>query len=181
MTPGPASSEVGVPAGWSRRGVLRVLLGSPVALALVPLAGCSPSGPRPIRIGEEECAHCRMRISEARFAAQVTNARGRSWAFDSIECMVEWSQSEAEVPQADLAGLWVTNFDEPGDWIEASRAIYLHSEGLRSPMGVGLSAYRDSAGAEAQRRAHGGEVLNGSEVMAVVAGITVRGGQRHGS
>jgi copper chaperone NosL len=171
------------PTPWTRRGVVRALVGAPFGAALLPLTGCTPSGPRAIRIGEEECAHCRMRISEDRFAAQILNARGRSWVFDSIECMVEWSQGESELPEAAIAGWWVTNFEDPGDWIDAERALYLKSEGLRSPMGLGLSAYRDTADAQAQARAHGGEVLEWTGLRALVARTQVRGagGHAHGS
>lgn len=170
-----ASCACGRPS-LTRRELLRILAGAPLALALLPLAGCGSSGPREIRIGEEECAHCRMRISEARFAAQLSNDRGRSWAFDSIECMVEWTQEGAEVEEARIAGWWVTDFEAPGRWLDATGARYLRSQELRSPMGLGLSAYGSPDAARAQQRAHGGDVLNWAELRNLVASTPVRGG-----
>jgi copper chaperone NosL len=171
----------------NRRRALGLLLRAPAGLALAPfvlapLAGCGVAGPRAIRIGEEECAHCRMRISEERFAAQLLNDRGRSWVFDSIECMVEWTLQEAELPQERISGWWVTDFEVPGSWLDATGARYLRSEGLRSPMGLGLSAYATRDEARAQQGAHGGEILNWEELRRVVAATTVRGGggMRHG-
>jgi len=165
----------GVPA-LSRRRMLRLLAAAPIALAFAPLAGCRAEGPRAIRIGEEECAHCRMRISDERFAAQLASDRGRSWAFDSIECLVEWIDEGSELPRDRIAGWWVTDFENPGSWLDAARATYLRSDALRSPMGLGLSAWADAPAARAQQGAHGGDVLDWEEVRTLVATTTVRGG-----
>jgi copper chaperone NosL len=162
--PGPDRPVLG------RREVVRRLVLAPFALALAPLAACGPAGPRAIRIGEEECAHCRMRISEERFAAQLLSDRGRSWTFDSIECMVRWTGDGAELPEDRVAGWWVTDFEAPGRWLDATRAAYLRSDGLRSPMGLGLSAYAAAPAARAQQGAHGGDVLDWAGVRALVAG-----------
>jgi len=164
----------------TRRHLLRLMATAPAAMALAPLAACGASGPRPIRIGEEECAHCRMRISEEPFAAQLLNDRGRSWVFDSIECMVEWSLQEPEIPESRIQGWWVTDFEAPGSWLDATRASFLRSESLRSPMGLGLSAYDGRAAAEAQQGAHGGDVLDWIGVRTLVAETPVRGGGMHG-
>ena len=53
---------------WLRRASLLAVL----ALALVAGAGCAPAdGPQPIAYDREACSHCRMLISEPRFAAQL--------------------------------------------------------------------------------------------------------------
>ncbi|MEX2528655.1 MAG: nitrous oxide reductase accessory protein NosL [Gemmatimonadota bacterium] len=165
------------PRPMSRGEALRVLLGTPMGLALLSLLeACSAGGPRPIRVGEEECAHCRMRISQEAFAAQAMNDRGRSWTFDSIECLTEWLLQENEVPEARIQGAWVTDFHAPGEWLRAHEAIYLRSEGLRSPMGLGLSAYSGSGAAHGQADAHGGDVLSWTDVRTLVSDTPLRGG-----
>jgi copper chaperone NosL len=121
-----------------------------------------------------------MRISEERFAAQVLNDRGRSWVFDSIECMVEWTLEESELTGDRTAGWWVTDFETPGRWIDATRAHFLRSDHLRSPMGLGLSAYADPEDARTQGAAHGGEVLDWDGVRALVSTTPVRGGGHGG-
>jgi len=161
----------------SRRRMVRILAAAPLALVLGPLVGCRAEGPRAIRLGEEECSHCRMRISDERFAAQLASDRGRSWAFDSIECLVEWIGEESELPRDRIAGWWVTDFENPGSWLDAARATYLRSDGLRSPMGLGLSAWADTPAARAQQGALGGDILDWDGVQALVAGTTVRGGR----
>jgi copper chaperone NosL len=164
----------------TRRHLLRLLATAPAALALAPLASCGASGPRAIRIGEEECAHCRMRISEERFAAQLLNDRGRSWVFDSIECMVEWTLQEPELPEDRIRGWWVTDFEAPGKLARRHPGPFLRSDTLRSPMGLGLSAYDGRAAAEAQQGAHGGEVLDWDRGPGPRGHHPVRGGGMHG-
>src|SRR5690606_35879538 len=60
-------------------------LAAVAVLALAP-AAC---GVRPahVHLGADECAHCRMVITDRRFAAQLLTDRGRSYLFDSIECL----------------------------------------------------------------------------------------------
>jgi copper chaperone NosL len=160
----------------SRRRVVRMLAAAPLALALAPLAGCRARGPRAIRLGEEECAHCRMRISDERFPAQLASDRGRNWVFDSVECLVAWAEEGSELPRDRIAGWWVTDFENPGSWLGAAGATYLRSDELRSPMGLGLSAYADAPAARAQQGAHGGDVLDWDGVRALVARTPPRGG-----
>lgn len=145
-------------------------------LALIlAMAACNP-GPREARIGEDQCAHCRMTVSESRFAAQLITDRGRSFLFDSAECLAE-SLDEGEPAAIDMVrSLWVTDFDRPGVWLRVEEAHFLRSDHLRSPMGVGLSAYASVDEAAEARAEHGGEVLNWDEVRTLVAQIRVRGG-----
>jgi copper chaperone NosL len=152
----------------------------PLLLAAVALllAACG-SGPREIQVGAEECAHCRMLVSESRFAAQLVTDRGRHYVFDSIECMAEFLDEGTEVPEDRVRALWVTDFGSPGHWIAAEDAHFLRSEELRSPMGMNLSAHALADVARDHREDFGGEVLTWSQVRTLVAGTTVPGGGGH--
>jgi copper chaperone NosL len=147
----------------------------PIALlAFALLAGCA-DGPREIRLGEEECAHCRMLVSEAAFAAQLRTAQGRTLMFDSVECLAEYAAG----PDADGARMWVTDFRAPGSWLPAEEAHYLQSPGLRSPMGLNLSAYASQTEAEVQAAEHGGSVLDWSSVLRYVGEARADNRPRH--
>jgi copper chaperone NosL len=148
-------------------------------LVMPLLAGGCGDGPRAIQVGAEECAHCRMLVSENRFAAQLVTDRGRSYVFDSIECMAEFLDDGVEVPEDRVGSLWVTDFSEPGHWLDAGEAHFLRSEELRSPMGLNLSAHAAEAGAREHQEAFGGEVLRWTEVRDLVARTPVRGGGGH--
>jgi copper chaperone NosL len=147
-------------------------------LAALGLSGCS-DGPRAIQVGVEECAHCRMLISESRFASQLMTDRGRSYVFDSVECLAEFLDDEAEISEDRVRSLWVTDFAEPGSWIRAEEAHFLRSESIRSPMGLNLSAHGDEAAARRHVEEFGGELLNWAQVRGLVARMPVRGSGSH--
>lgn len=146
-----------------------------VALGALLAAGCR-GGPEPIRYGEEECAYCRMRIEEPRHGAQAASARGLAYKFDSVECLAAWVRSNT-LPENEIGSLWVTDFEEPDRWLSASEAVYLWSERIQSPMGIGLAAHGSPEAAEEHRAHVGGEILTWEEVLDLV---TSEWGHDHG-
>lgn len=142
------------------------------------MTACSEA-PRTIHLGSDSCDHCHMTISEERFAAQLVTDRGRTYVFDSVECMAEFVGSEA-FPEG-TRSLWVTDFAEPGSWVRAEEARFLRSDDLRSPMGMGFGAFASRDGVDAARAELGGEVLDWDGVLRYVAANPVRGmGHSHG-
>jgi len=165
-----------------RRSPGRGVLAASVLLLVAGLAACGEPGPREIRIGADECAHCRMRVSVHGFASQLLTDRGLSYVFDSIECLAEFLGEGDEVPEERIGSLWVTNFKDPDAWLPAEDAVYLRSEAIRSPMGLNLSAYADRASAVTQSREYPGEILTWDQVLALVdeTGVRMGGGHGHG-
>jgi copper chaperone NosL len=108
------------------------------ALALILIlfgtAGCS-SGPQPISQGRDECAHCKMLITDGRFAAQLVTDRGKYEKFDSVECLLD------DLSERSYRSIWVSNAVAPGQWIEADKAVFVRSDKIRSPMGGGIAAF----------------------------------------
>lgn len=70
-----------------------------VAVALQH-ASSSAEGPRPIAWGEEACAHCRMLISDPRYAAQIVTRDGAAASFDDPGCLFAALATFAEPPLA---------------------------------------------------------------------------------
>lgn len=145
-------------------------------LALAFLLAACADGPRAIEIGAEECAHCRMRVSEEHFASQLRTQQGRVYVFDSIECMAEFVH-DADANNIDVRGMWVTDFTQAGSWLEVDEAHFLQSRELRSPMGMNLSAYATESAARTHQDEHGGDVLDWNGVLTLVSEVTVVGGR----
>lgn len=101
------------------------------------LAGCSQK-PAKIYYGEDECAHCKMMITDNRFAAQLVTETGKAAKFDAIECMARYSEDHPA--EAGEARFWVSDFSRPGEWLNLDNALLVRSEVIRSPMGAGLLA-----------------------------------------
>ncbi len=132
---------------------------------LVVLSACD-SGPRALVAGEDSCRYCRMTITDVRFGAMVMTARGRIETFDSIECLASFVLS---LPQeAAPRGVWVANFSDPNQWVEATRARFLHESSLRSPMGRELAAFGADALPDALQRTHGGTIMEWPAVLELV-------------
>lgn len=139
-------------------------LAAVAVLALAP-AAC---GVRPahVHLGADECAHCRMVITDRRFAAQLLTDRGRAYLFDSIECLAAFARS-GQVPEERAHSLLVTDFPSADGWIDARTATFLRSPSVQSPMGSGLTAHATEHGAREHQRLVGGEILGWEEVLLI--------------
>lgn len=105
-------------------------------------AACRPAeGPRPIVYDGEACAHCRMLISEPRFAAQLVGKDGSVASFDDPGCLLAYQEDRAEA----AADLWFHHLREDR-WLSGEQVAFEAID--ETPMGYGLGAVdAGSAGA----------------------------------
>lgn len=120
-------------------------------------SGCAEE-PEPIVEGLDECARCRMLISDSRFAAQLVTEEGKHLKLDSIECMLDVMREDTKYPF-----VWVSNAAKPGEWLEAEQAVFVRSDQIRSPMGGGLAAFESEVDAKSVT---GGTLLTWRELTA---------------
>ncbi len=121
-----------------------------------------------IHFGSEECAHCKMTITDQRFGAELITKKTKVYKFDSIECMLGFEQDKSVDPD-DIATEWVVDYANPGNLIAARKAWYLKSEKLPSPMGLNLSAYGTKEAYEASHATNGGELYYFDSARLLVA------------
>ncbi|HEX7069479.1 MAG TPA: nitrous oxide reductase accessory protein NosL [Rhodothermales bacterium] len=138
-----------------------------VGLCAIALAGCRPS-PRPVVEGRDACAHCKMKVTDARFAAELITRKGKVHVFDSIECLAV-HVADAVVPLEDVHSAWVTDFADAENFLRAAEAQYVRAESVRSPMGMNLAAFGTSVTPASMAESFGGEVLNWDDVIHLVA------------
>lgn len=157
------------------------LLRSLLLLTSLALAACGPRGPAAIELGQESCGYCRMVVDDARFAAQLISARGKTHVFDSIECMASYDVANEKSGNAPR-GRWVSDFRAPGSWLRAEDALYMQGIRSRSPMGYSLAAFAPASDTAALARELGGRVMRWNEVRALVArGEIGEGAEGHGA
>ena len=135
-----------------------------LVIAIVSIVSCQNS-PEPIDYGHDDCAFCRMVISDQKFGGELITQKGKVYKFDSIECMVSYYNSTR---MEDVQSLWTIDFSDPSLWIKADGAYYLHSKNLPSPMGMYLSSYVDRGALETMKARMNGDLLNWHEVMSLV-------------
>lgn len=127
-------------------------------LALAALLGASfpacarahSGSPEPVAVhfGEDECAHCKMIVSDDRHAAEVVTSPGVATIYDDVGCLL----TKVAGSRPDPRSIFVRAFDRDA-WLRADDALLVHSAEIASPMGYGFSAFgsRDAAEGEARR------------------------------
>jgi len=113
-------------------------------IVVFALLGCNKA-PKPIAYGSDGCHFCSMTIVDKQHAAQFMTKKGRSYAFDASECMLNHLK---EVDDTKVALLLVNDYLAPGKFIDATQATYLISENIPSPMGEFLTAFSNEETAE---------------------------------
>jgi copper chaperone NosL len=165
---GLAAGLVAFAAFDSRKRHAKVL----AALALITVASaCATATPRAIELHADNCAFCRMTISDARFGAQVITSTGRQLVFDSPECLAGFlNKTDAAL----IASRWVLDAEHPGVWVPAETAGYLVDASLRSPMGR-VTAFASPAAALAASAQFGGTAIGWNALSTDSAGILSAG------
>ncbi len=146
---------------------LRLYGFSLVILALL-FAGCGAHKPRPLQLGQEQCAYCSMVVSDPKFGAELITTKGKIYPFDAIECLAAFVYTN-KIPKDQIQSMWVVDFEELDKFVPAESAFYLHSPQIRSPMGMSLLAVSTEAQALRLQKQYDGEILQWPQVVALVA------------
>jgi copper chaperone NosL len=134
-----------------------------VAVAAV-LAACSRANPEPAPLDtrNEACAHCRMVVSDARFAAQIVAPGEEPRFFDDLGCLRDWLRGRGAPPRG--AAAYVADH-RTREWVLAPAAVYARVPGLSTPMGSHLVAHRSAASRDADAAANGATPVPAAEVL----------------
>ncbi len=124
---------------------------------LLTSCGDAPTLDPPIvRWGQDVCAECGMILSDDRYAAAVVaihDGERHEYLYDDLgEMLAHPPKTEGAVKQ------WARDM-RTRQWIDASRAHYIRSRTLHTPMGYGVVALNDLQDAQALRDEAGGELL----------------------
>ncbi len=136
--------------------------------SLLGLAACSaqPTQPAPPKIhyGEDTCSDCGMIINDARFAAAYAVQQGQgayqTFIFDDIGDMLHHMQQNLTLTGA---GWWVHDYSSE-EWIDATRAYFVVSDQIKTPMNHGTAAFATQESAAQLAGEVGGQVLDWDKV-----------------
>ena len=123
--------------------------------------GCTNT-PKPITYGSDGCHFCSMTIVDKQHAAQFITQKGRTYSFDASECMLNHLK---EIDETTVAAFLVNDFSTPGETIDATKATYLISKNIPSPMGEYLTAFGSLEAAEYTLAKSGGELLTWKKIQ----------------
>ena len=117
------------------------LIVSGLLLVLILLFITSCGGhPDPIDYGKDECEFCRMQITDNKYGAEIVTGKGKTYKFDSMECMLGFALLKNLVGDRDNR-LLISNFNNPGELLDARHSFYIKNDNFRSPMGLNVTAF----------------------------------------
>ena len=156
----------------TRRRALPVVTMFAAALA----AGCGTGRPRAARVdpANDQCASCRMVISEPRFAAQVAAPGEDPRFYDDLQCLRDGLRA---APPGPGAVLFVTDV-RTGAWVEASRAVFARVPAMATPMGSHWVAYADESSRRADPEGTVAEPLQASVILGTGGAFAAGGGDK---
>lgn len=128
-----------------------------VLVLVLTLMGCSKSR-QPIAYGTDGCAFCKMTLVDKTHASQLVTNKGKQKKYDAIECLVNDIKKTYRLEE--LNSIWVANYIQAGEMLQAEKAYYIISPQIQSPMGANLSAVTSRKAALDLKAKHGGEVFN---------------------
>ena len=131
-----------------------------VALLLV-FTSCNV-GPEAINYGSDGCHFCKMTIVDKVHAAEIVTNKGKIYTFDATECMVNF-QKEFNTSKIKL--YLSNNYNEPEALIDATKATFLISKNIPSPMGAYLSAFKTKNEALMVQSEKGGTLYSWQELL----------------
>lgn len=156
MTPSPITGRPRWPL--LERGAPRLLA---LALAASACVRGSPA-PAPLDTRTATCAHCRMAVSDAQFAAQLVAPAEEPLFFDDLGCLRDWLREHPAPARGAIA--YVADH-RTREWVAAAAAAYARVPGLRTPMGSHLVAHLDAGSRAADASAAGGTPVPAAEIF----------------
>lgn len=134
-------------------------------VGLLLLATACSQEPEAIHYGSDECAHCKMMITDEQFASQIVTDKGKALKFDAIECMAVYQRENNDELQGAIR--YVSDYNQPGNWLEVGEAQFVKSEVVNSPMGESLLSFSSKEEAQKHLSERPGQLLKWAEVSQI--------------
>lgn len=149
--------------------LIRQLAGTIIlTMMVVALIGCAGYSPEEIHYGTDQCDYCKMTIADKSFGSELITQKGKVLKYDSIECLAAADMVFANTSQ-EVHSRWVTDFRQPDQFLDASKAWIVLAERQKSPMGIGLVAVDSDESAAKLIDEVGGRIVTWNEIKEVVA------------
>jgi copper chaperone NosL len=105
---------------------------------------CSGGKAEPVRLNKDQCDNCKMTISDGKFACEILTDKGKTLKFDDLGCLFNYKKAN---PATIVKSYLVGDYTQNNQMIDAAAATYFMAEGLNSPMGGNMAAFKEKADA----------------------------------
>lgn len=124
---------------WKHRNSKINLPKSILGIVVIALLFSCNAEQEKLNFNRDECAYCGMKLVDNRYGAMLVTSKGKSFAFDDINCMINYKNEKLK--DIEIAKQLVIDFSNPGNLIDATKAYFLKNEELKSPMGGNAAAF----------------------------------------
>ena len=131
------------------------------------ISSCSPEGPAPIRLGQDQCDHCKMTLADAHFGAEIISNTNKVFKFDDLNCLINFMGEKPDIGQ-NANGIYAVNFSEEGTFVKVQEGCFLRSESLQTPMGSNIAVFTRATACDSAMKAYpDAEKLNWEKVKSL--------------
>ncbi|MCX2762301.1 nitrous oxide reductase accessory protein NosL [Aquimarina muelleri] len=120
------------------------------------------TGPKAIDYGTDSCYFCQMTIVDKLHAAEIITKKGKVYKFDATECMIN---NLKDIDTATIDMYLSVDYTNPEILIDATKATFLISKNIPSPMGAYLSTFKHKEDAISKKKEKGGEIYTWKELQ----------------
>jgi copper chaperone NosL len=125
---------------------------------------CTSHDPEPIHIGHDTCDHCRMVISDPKFGGEIIYKTGKILKFDALTCMAAHQAENNEK----IDKIYSHDFNQPGKFVDVSKAFFLQSSKIRGPMGVDIIGIGGEPNAQSLVKKLPGKLMKWEEALPIL-------------
>ncbi|MFC5048458.1 nitrous oxide reductase accessory protein NosL [Aquimarina hainanensis] len=139
-----------------------------ISFISILLTSCN-TGPKPIHYGTDMCYSCTMTIVDKRHAAEIVTRKGKVFKFDATECMINHIKT---VDTSSIGSYLTVDYTKPELLIDATKATFLITEQIPSPMGAYLSAFENPKDADSVQAKKGGNIYSWNKLLSTLKNNT---------
>lgn len=150
---------------WRNQKLLKKM-GNTTVMSLfiaIALMSCEPHT-QPVQLGKDECAHCRMKLTEKAFAAELVTQKGKVYKFDDISCAAGFIKGD-KIAYEEIFGLYFADYTQPEIWLHADSCVLFFSPEFRSPMNGNVAAFQHEKGINDLPFASSGNTLSWKQYL----------------
>lgn len=96
--------------------------------------------PEPIKYGKDNCAYCKMTISDSHFGTELITKKGKIYKFDEIGCMLAYAY-EQEIDTTKIKTMYISDYCGQNILHDKNSMFFLMSDSLKSPMGGNIASF----------------------------------------
>ncbi|MEQ1553875.1 MAG: nitrous oxide reductase accessory protein NosL [Ferruginibacter sp.] len=131
-------------------------------IAASAFTSCSNTEAQPILLHKDKCDYCTMTIANNRLAAEIITQKSRAYKFDDIKCMLNYNKENTKVI---VKKYFVNDYMLANILIDATKAFYVKSDEIKSPMGGNTAAFNTKEEATAFANKNNTVVLTWADIF----------------